>query len=200
MSKESKLIKKLIKGVFRWIVNERRHLIYAASALPFAETPKGYTLIYLSSVVGEHSTFLASNAMLEAGEVDCVKERLENGDAFFGWQNNCTKKIDCFGWVTWHERKIGKRKVKGRPGRVFLYNFYTVPYARGRGLYTALLKRICWGKGWMANKFIIGVLGTNEASIRGIKKAGFFYYGTARVRKWFGRWEQEMEFSLNFEE
>jgi RimJ/RimL family protein N-acetyltransferase len=57
-------------------------------------------------------------------------------------------------------------------GNSYLYNFQTFPAWRGRGIYPHLLQAIIHQE-QLVQRFWIGYLPDNEASGRGIRKAGF---------------------------
>jgi hypothetical protein len=59
------------------------------------------------------------------------------GDEFIAWRSG--SRVACFGWITHGERQAGALQLTARPSTVYLYNFHTLPWARGRRLYTALL-------------------------------------------------------------
>jgi len=75
------------------------------------------------------------------------------------------------------------------PGRVFLYNFYTVSECRGQGLYPSLLLSIrgMLGRGELA-EFIIDVNIINTASIKSVQKAGFSEVARITFLTVFRRW------------
>jgi GNAT superfamily N-acetyltransferase len=58
-------------------------------------------------------------------------------------------------------------------GNRYLWDFATLPAWRGRGIYPRLLQAILASEGSAADRFWIGHTGENEASQRGIIKAGF---------------------------
>lgn len=113
------------------------------------------------------------DAMRAAGEPDgLVAPRLAHGDELFGWAAGT--RIVSFGWVTARGRAVGPFSLTEAPGRVFLFNFHTLPEYRGRGLYAALLvamRSVLSNE--TASEFVIDVDIGNAASRRGIEKAGF---------------------------
>lgn len=121
-----------------------------------------------------------------------VTARLARGDELFGWISDET--IVSFGWVAYRDRCVGPVSLKDSPGRVFLYNFFTVTSHRGRGLYPALLlaMRSTLGREG-ASEFLIDVNVRNTASARGIAKAGFVSIGRIGFFTFLDRWRLPVE-------
>lgn len=84
-----------------------------------------------------------------------------------------------YGWVgtkVAHIRVIGLEWMLGETDRA-LWDFATLPPYRGRGVYPHLLQAIIRAELAPAERFWIGHPGHNEASKRGIQKAGFKLHG-----------------------
>ncbi|MCB0034625.1 MAG: GNAT family N-acetyltransferase, partial [Anaerolineales bacterium] len=80
-----------------------------------------------------------------------------------------------YGWVgikVGHLRDVGMVWLLGEGDR-YLWDFVTLPAFRGRGVYPHLLQAILRAELAQAERFWIGHQGQNEASKRGIMKAGF---------------------------
>ena len=79
-----------------------------------------------------------------------------------------------YGWVTTQEGSIGALQfsftIPSRNG--YLYSFLTLPEWRGRGIYPRLLQAIIHQEPQI-DRFWIGYEPGNDASGRGISKAGF---------------------------
>lgn len=60
---------------------------------------------------------------------------------------------------------------------------FTSPYHRGKGIYPAVLRKICHSIGTENTVFYMIVDENNQPSIKGIEKAGFVRCGTVRVTK-----------------
>jgi GNAT superfamily N-acetyltransferase len=79
-----------------------------------------------------------------------------------------------YGWVAAQEGDMADLRWTFAlpPGNCYLYNFRTLPIWRGRGIYPHLLQAImCQERSF--DRFWIGYLPDNDASGRGISKAGF---------------------------
>jgi len=79
-----------------------------------------------------------------------------------------------YGWVATREAEIGALQLRFSipVGERYLWDFFTVPAWRGRGIYPRLLQAIL-GCEDTAQRFWIGYDAPNVASARGIAKAGF---------------------------
>jgi len=92
--------------------------------------------------------------------------------------------VQAFGWIqSWRpfRRKFGMLAQEG----TMLGPYQTAPQARGRGLYGILLSHSLW----LCDKekpILIYTDPDNEASQKGISKAGFQYMGDWTVRTWLG--------------
>ena len=130
----------------------------------------------------------AEAAMVAAREpAGLVAQRLRRGDSFFGWQRE--RELVAFGWATSHQRRIAGTTLRPGPGRIFLYNFHTLPRFRGQGLYPSLLATMqhqLHVDG--ATEFIIDVNSRNVSSLHGIRKAGFTLAARVTCLVFFRRW------------
>ena len=136
--------------------------------------PAGFWPVRVSaSSMSESIVHRVTESMWRAGEACAeVAARLAHGDECFAWQSE--HGIASFGWVTYRDRVVGPVKLLNADKRAFLYNFYTAPEFRGRGLYPTLLlyvRHVLAGDG--KTDMIIDVNVRNDRSLRGIGKAGF---------------------------
>jgi RimJ/RimL family protein N-acetyltransferase len=115
-------------------------------------------------------------------------ERLSRGDRPWGVWDGET--LVAYGWSTRLETDFsGLWTLRPAPGEAYLHNFFTHPAWRGRGLYPLLLTAI--GKA-LADEGLtrawIAVVSYNQASWRGVQKAGFALAATYQaLGKWGGR-------------
>jgi hypothetical protein len=181
---------RLVRAIAWRVLHDTEYLVYVAA--PLEETPCAPSSFALVRVTphGRTDEELALQAMLAAGEPPCVAERLAQGHQLFGWKQG--ERVVTFGWACDRDRVIGARPAREVPGRVFLYNFQTLPEFRGNGLYPALLCQMRYLLGQEGNRqFVIDVSATNLASRRGIEKAGFSLLATTKARTCLRRvrWE-----------
>ncbi len=98
-----------------------------------------------------------------------------------------------YGWVTEHQKEAFQPKVhqaaKFPPGSAVLGYFYTVPDARGRGLYQSSLRQILQDLAAIPgiHKIYILVLANNAPSRHTIEKVGFTYEYSLFERKILGK-------------
>lgn len=149
--------------------------------------PEGFRLVRLTAG-DEGAHRVAAEAMREAGEPDgLVAPRLAHGDEFFGWADG--GRIVCFGWVMTRDRTVGPFRLTSAPGRMFLYNFHTLPGHRGQGLCSALhheVRRVLSAE--TAREFVVDVNVRNTASRRCLEKSGFVPVARVSLLTLFGRW------------
>lgn len=83
-----------------------------------------------------------------------------------------------YGWVTMREGGITELhfSFSVAAGNCYLWDFQTLPAWRGRGIYSHLLQDIIH-QNQHVDRFWIGFAPGNEASHRGIRKAGFHVVG-----------------------
>jgi ribosomal protein S18 acetylase RimI-like enzyme len=160
------------------------HTAHAPYA-PYA--PEGFHLVRLAAN-DEGANRVAAEAMRAAGEPDgLVAPRLAHGDEFFGWADG--GRIVCFGWVMTRDRMVGPFRLTSAPGRMFLYNFHTLPGHRGQGLCKALhheVRRVLGNE--TAREFVADVNVRNTASRRCFEKSGFVPVARVSLLTLFGRW------------
>lgn len=106
------------------------------------------------------------------------KNRFNQKHVFCIWKNQ--EKVIAYGWLnpnsTHYLGELAldmdmKSKIE------VLYDFYTYKEYRGKGLYPALLQKMCLRN----NKSkLIYVFSSNKSSIRGIEKAGFEFLGNIK--------------------
>lgn len=79
-------------------------------------------------------------------------------------------------WVAFQQAEVGEinRTIKLRNNELYLYDAFTLPDYRGRGLFPALLTAILgFAKSQGYSRALIFSLRENRPSVRGIEKAGF---------------------------
>lgn len=180
---------RLLRRILRPLAWRVRILMMRAPTLERAPAPvEGFALLRITSDSDAAHVNLVEEAMRAAQEPDgLVKSRLAKGDVFFAWETD--GRIVCFGWVTYQNRFAGPVPLPEAPGRLFLYNFYTQPDYRGRGLYPALLLQMRFHLGReKATEVAIEVNSWNTASINGIRKAGFATVGELSYWSFGGHW------------
>lgn len=85
-----------------------------------------------------------------------------------------------YGWSASVEAEIGGfLRFRLPPGERYLWDFATLPHARGRGVYPRLIRAIVRGEG-EAERFWIAHEAGNTASAKGIARAGFRPAGELR--------------------
>jgi RimJ/RimL family protein N-acetyltransferase len=166
---------RVVRGVCWRLIRRAQFVVFSApaNALGMAELSVLRVNRHSSVELLERS----EEAMHAAGEpAGLTAARFARGDEFFGVQQG--EYTASFGWVTYRERAIHGVRLKDTPGRVFLYHFHTLAAYRGRRLYPGLLVviRQHLGREGVA-EFIIDVDARNEASIRGVGRAGFTAVG-----------------------
>ena len=112
-----------------------------------------------------------------------VTNRLANNNlAFIAFVNN---QPAAFGWMARDNAKIGElnHEVILSRGNRYLWNFRTLEAYRGLGIYPALLQYILGNGDHGANRFWIIHAPENNASLKGIKRAGFEYVGKLYIDK-----------------
>jgi len=182
-------LKRLLRGFLWRLVWLNRVLIYRAPACEASPSaPEGFALVRIKGSSPPADQATVSQVMQEAGEPEELAVlRFEHGDELFGW--SCGGRIVCFGWVTQRDRTVGPIRLAEAPGRMFLYNFHTLPDYRGCGLYSALLLAIRHGLGGeQQTEFIIDVNVINTVSASGVKKAGFIQVARITFLTIFRRW------------
>lgn len=107
-------------------------------------------------------------------------QRIRDGSSFWCLAS-VENEIVSSGWLAWQQPfYIGETDFgfhMGNSDSGILYDFNTVPQQRGKGLYGLLLRSIVC-KADFVNRFLIYTAPDNQASARGILKAGFQPIGT----------------------
>lgn len=118
--------------------------------------------------------------------MNSMGHRLERGEAKLLCYSADGQRLDAYGWVQdWRpfRRRFGAIAAEG----TMLGPYWTDPNARGQGLYGRLLAHslsLCPPE----RPVFIYTSPDNEASQRGIEKAGFRPLGEWDFRLWFGWW------------
>jgi hypothetical protein len=116
-------------------------------------------------------------ARMGATTVEEVARRRANDHLpFVAYLNNVPA---AFGWMARRKARIGElnHELVLPVGNRYLWNFRTIERFRGLGIYPALLQYIIRYENTKANRFWIIHAPENNASLKGIKKAGFHYIG-----------------------
>jgi hypothetical protein len=89
-----------------------------------------------------------------------------------------------YGWSAVEHASIGELGLEFAipTGNRYLWDFATLPAWRGLGIYPRLLHTILWRESVEAQRFWIGHVDGNSASMRGILKAGFDRTGATERR------------------
>jgi len=125
----------------------------------------------------EASTDISMLSILCNIKVEDVTKRLANDNtAFVAYINNLPA---AFGWMARDNAKIGELNHEFilPEGNRYLWNFRTIEAYKGLGIYPALLQYILQNGDSDASRFWIIHAPENNASLRGILKAGFDYVG-----------------------
>lgn len=109
-------------------------------------------------------------------EEEATKRLANNNVVFIAYINN---QPAAFGWMARDNAKIGElnHEFLLPTGNRYLWNFRTVETYRGLGIYPALLQYILQSANEDADRFWIIHAPENNASLKGIRKAGFDYVG-----------------------
>jgi len=125
----------------------------------------------------EISTDIKLLSIICNSTMEDVTKRLANDNrAFVAYMNNVPA---TFGWMARDNAKIGELNHEFilPTGNRYLWNFRTLEAYRGLGIYPALLQYILQNGDHKANRFWIIHAPENNASLKGIQKAGFEYVG-----------------------
>ncbi len=125
----------------------------------------------------EASTDIRLLSIIGNTTAEDVTKRLANDNlAYVAWINN---QPAAFGWMARDNAKIGELNHEFilPQGNRYLWNFRTLEAYRGLGIYPALLQYILQHGDDDANRFWIIHAPENNASLKGIQKAGFEYVG-----------------------
>lgn len=179
---------RIVRRLMRPLAWPSQYLIVSSPRCDEAlHTPEGFRLVRLAAGV-EDAHRVAAEAMRAAGEPDgLVAPRLAHGDEFFGWADGGG--IVCFGWVMARDRTVGPFRLANAPGRIFFYNFHTLPGHRGLGLCSALQQAVlCILGNETATEFVADVSERNIASRRCLEKCGFVPVARLSFLTLLGRW------------
>lgn len=107
---------------------------------------------------------------------DVTKRLANDNTAFVAFMNN---QPAAFGWMARDNARIGELNHEFilPDGNRYLWNFRTLEAYRGLGIYPALLQYILQHGDVEAGRFWIIHAPENQASLKGIHKAGFEYVG-----------------------
>ena len=125
----------------------------------------------------EVSTDIRLLSILGNTTTEEVTKRLANDNmAFVAYVND---QPAAFGWMARDNARIGELNHEFilPTGNRYLWNFRTMEAYRGLGIYPALLQYILQQGDEEANRFWIIHAPENNASLKGIQKAGFEYVG-----------------------
>lgn len=171
----------------------RMNIVCAAPNSSELAGPGKYSLARIRPHASDADRDLAEEAMRMAGEpTGLVSARLAHGDELIGWQSE--GRIVSFCWISYHERSVGPVRLADTPGRVFLYNAFTLKEHRGRRLFAALLlaARSSLGREG-ATELVCDVDVRNTPSARSLEKAGFVPVGRLAFLTLFNRWRWPLE-------
>jgi GNAT superfamily N-acetyltransferase len=101
-----------------------------------------------------------------------IEERLSRGHRL--WLARIGGGVAGWGWSAAEELSIGELRISRPipPGNRYLWDFFTAPPWRGRGIYPRLLQTIV-SRDADADRFWLGHDLDNAASARGVAKSGF---------------------------
>lgn len=158
-----------------------------SSKIPAGLSMEASTDIRLLSIIG--------NTTME----DVTKRLANDNLAFVGWINN---QPAAFGWMARDNAKIGELNHEFilPTGNRYLWNFRTLEAYRGLGIYPALLQYILQHGDKDAKRFWIIHAPENNASLKGIQKAGFEYVGKLYLNEDNNATIEYNDTVLNFQE
>jgi GNAT superfamily N-acetyltransferase len=151
------------------------YTISKADTLPSIKSPAGLQVKECTDTV-----LLAQMASITE---EAVINRLANDHvAFVAYMNS---EPAAFGWMARGKARIGElnHELILPIGNRYLWNFRTMSAYRGLGIYPALLQYIIQQEAEKANRFWIIHAPENNASLKGIQKAGFQYVGKLYVNQ-----------------
>jgi GNAT superfamily N-acetyltransferase len=121
-------------------------------------------------------------AQLLAIDAREIEERMRRGDR--PWLARIAGAVVGWGWSAAAELSIGELGISRPipPGNRYLWDFFTVPPWRGRGIYPRLLQAIV-SREVDADRFWLGHDLDNAASARGVAKSGFRQAGVLYRRE-----------------
>lgn len=147
------------------------------SLYTFSKTDKLIAVSIPAGLKMEVSTDIRLLSILGNSSPEEVTRRLANDNlAFVAYMHG---QPAAFGWMARDHAGIGElnHELILPAGNRYLWNFRTMEAYRGLGIYPALLQYILQNAPGEANRFWIIHAPENNASLKGIKKAGFSYVG-----------------------
>lgn len=147
------------------------------SLYTFSHSDKLTPVIIPAGLKMEVSTDIVLLSIIGNTTMEEVTKRLANDNlAFVAYVNN---QPAAFGWMARDNARIGELNHEFilPTGNRYLWNFRTLEAYRGLGIYPALLQYILQYADDEANRFWIIHAPENNASLKGIQKAGFEYVG-----------------------
>jgi len=184
----------IAKATSRAVYRHREFRVYRFSATgPTARDPRhivakdqvGHLLLYAESAAWRSRKQFLATALARLEDGQHVYTVAESGRLLhWGWL--IESQADAFFSEV-------RQPYRFPPKSACLYDFYTVPQARGRGLYTASLRAMLAdiAEEHMAEQTYVGVLADNAPSRHVIEKLGFRYEASLHERVVFGfvkRW------------
>lgn len=148
----------------------------------------------------EVSTDIKLLSTIGNSSIEDVTKRLANDNtAFIAYINNLPA---AFGWMARDNAKIGELNHEFilPQGNRYLWNFRTLEAYKGQGIYPALLQHILQNGDVEANRFWIIHAPENNASLKGIQKAGFEFVGKLYLDEDDNATIEYNETSLTFQE
>ncbi len=134
----------------------------------FLDNKSGEKIASLASLVGK----------------DIVKARFEQGEVCgVAWSNSA---VVSYCWLAFKQAEVGEinRYIKLREKELYLYDAFTLPDYRGRGLFPALLTAILGhARSQGYSRALIFSNSKNRPSLRGIEKAGFSLFQSIHFLK-----------------
>ena len=148
----------------------------------------------------EVSTDIRLLSILGSTTTEEVTKRLANDNLAFAAYINTQPAA--FGWMARDNARIGELNHEFilPQGNRYLWNFRTLEANRGLGIYPALLQYILQYGDNEANRFWIIHAPENNASLKGIQKAGFEYVGKLYLDKDNNSTIEYNETTLTFQE
>lgn len=185
MRSVSHLLRAVRRRLFR-----RTDVVIVRCRNPHAHPAKlfGLTVVRLNEFLGLDLALLDST-MCRAGELGIdMQARFRRGDEFFALRGS--QGIVSFTWVTYADRREGSLCVHAAPGRAIIYNSFTMPQHRGRGLLTLLMQHMqCELVAEGCMDFVAGIHHGNASSLRSYDKSHFAPVAVARGLVIFNRFK-----------
>lgn len=102
------------------------------------------------------------------------------------WAAKAEEEIVSYVWAAPKRERVGElcKSIELKEGEIYLYDAFTVPEWRGKGLYPAILSRqLDYFKHKGYERALIFTVEENLASRRGILRAGFYHFQTIALTK-----------------